>query len=340
MGGREGLIDTAVKTAETGYTSLMIGEDLSRYSPWVLRLVLDRRMLIDKDIKPQLIVAKIKSEFYGELDVCASDENAAVQVIRCRIIRSEDKLDSDGDELKQESEDILLRQIEAHILNAIPLNGTESISRVFMVEKKHTVLSATGKYEQLTEWVLETDGINLQKVLTVDHVDVVRTYSNSIVEVLEVLGIEAARAALLTELRNVIEFDGSYVNYRHLALLCDVMTKNGRRLRRATLRRRHHIHQPARRTRLHRRRTRRLAPRIRLLRHSPRRRLLSIRPPRRNTRRARSLRAFHRRLQGIRSALANNRQKIRRNASKGGSMASNTCSASLDVQTTDRINSS
>lgn len=44
---------------------------------------------------------------------------------------------------------------------------------------------------------------------------------------IEVLGIEAVRAALLKELRDVISFDGSYVNYRHLAILCDVMTYRG-----------------------------------------------------------------------------------------------------------------
>jgi DNA-directed RNA polymerase II subunit RPB1 len=31
----------------------------------------------------------------------------------------------------------------------------------------------------------------------------------------------------MRELRGVIEFDGSYVNYRHLALLCDLMTHRG-----------------------------------------------------------------------------------------------------------------
>ena len=35
------------------------------------------------------------------------------------------------------------------------------------------------------------------------------------------------RNALLRELRQVISFDGSYVNYRHLALLCDTMTCRG-----------------------------------------------------------------------------------------------------------------
>jgi len=42
-----------------------------------------------------------------------------------------------------------------------------------------------------------------------------------------VLGIEGVRGALLSELRNVISFDGSYVNYRHLACLVDVMTMQG-----------------------------------------------------------------------------------------------------------------
>ena len=41
------------------------------------------------------------------------------------------------------------------------------------------------------------------------------------------LGIEAVRKAIEKEMNNVISFDGSYVNYRHLALLCDVMTAKG-----------------------------------------------------------------------------------------------------------------
>ena len=43
----------------------------------------------------------------------------------------------------------------------------------------------------------------------------------------QVLGIEAVRKALERELYHVISFDGSYVNYRHLALLCDTMTSRG-----------------------------------------------------------------------------------------------------------------
>ena len=41
------------------------------------------------------------------------------------------------------------------------------------------------------------------------------------------LGVEAVRKAVEKEMNHVISFDGSYVNYRHLALLCDVMTAKG-----------------------------------------------------------------------------------------------------------------
>ena len=70
-----------------------------------------------------------------------------------------------------------------------------------------------------------------------------RTYSNNIVEIfsvsgsftvmvvfyciLQVLGIEAVRKAVEKEMNRVISFDGAYVNHRHLALLCDVMTACG-----------------------------------------------------------------------------------------------------------------
>lgn len=45
-------------------------------------------------------------------------------------------------------------------------------------------------------------------------VDPTRTMSNDLIEIISYLGVEACRQALLRELRNVIEFDGSYVNYR------------------------------------------------------------------------------------------------------------------------------
>jgi DNA-directed RNA polymerase II subunit RPB1 len=63
--------------------------------------------------------------------------------------------------------------------------------------------------------------------MCINSVDYTRTYSNNCVEIFQTLGIEAGCTAWLTELQNVIGFDGSYVNYHRLALLCDLMTSRG-----------------------------------------------------------------------------------------------------------------
>jgi len=62
------------------------------------------------------------------------------------------------------------------------------------------------------------------QVLSLDFIDTERTYSNSIMETLDVLGIEAARKCLFNEMLEVLCFDGGYVNHHHISLLCDRMT--------------------------------------------------------------------------------------------------------------------
>jgi DNA-directed RNA polymerase II subunit RPB1 len=106
--------------------------------------------------------------------------------------------------------------------------GVEHLKRVSLRGGQKRVLwNDEEGFTERNEWVLETEGSNIIPVLTCDYVDETRTISNDIVEVFSLFGIEAARGMLLKELRTVINFDGSYVNYRHLALLVDVMTMQG-----------------------------------------------------------------------------------------------------------------
>lgn len=98
---------------------------------------------------------------------------------------------------------------------------------IFDHSKKRFLINELGAIEGISERYLVTDGTSLRNVLSLPDVDSRRTLTNDIVEICEVLGIEAARNALENELKNVLSFDGSYVNYRHIALLCDVMTAKG-----------------------------------------------------------------------------------------------------------------
>jgi len=48
-----------------------------------------------------------------------------------------------------------------------------------------------------------------------------------VVEIVDVLGIEAESKAIEREMNHLISFDSSSVNSRHLPLLCDVMATKG-----------------------------------------------------------------------------------------------------------------
>ena len=70
-------------------------------------------------------------------------------------------------------------------------------------------------------------GTNLIDILSNPNVDSYRTYSNDVIKVYNILGIDAARQLLIKEINDVIHFSGNYVNYRHISLLCDFMTNKG-----------------------------------------------------------------------------------------------------------------
>ena len=197
---------------------------LERQSPWLLRLVLDRAQMLDKNLTMAEVASKIGAMFGKDIFVTHSEDNAEELVLRIRIV------DNDPDKEVQGEEDVFLKSLAQQMLTDIALKGVPGISKVFIVKQDKSTRRfdpETGEWDTLKEYVLETDGTNLKDVLAVDGVDVSRTLSNNCVEVFRVFGIEAARGSLLKEIRNVIEFDGSYVNYRHLALLVDIMTSQG-----------------------------------------------------------------------------------------------------------------
>ncbi|KAK9493318.1 hypothetical protein V1508DRAFT_416385 [Lipomyces doorenjongii] len=196
---------------------------IHRQSPWLLRFELDRAKMLDRQLTMSQVAEKITEDFKDDLFVIWSEDNSERLIIRCRVMRDPKGLEEEVDA----EEDAILKRIEAHMLSSISLRGVEGISRVFMLQYEPNLPNANGEYQKQKEWVLETDGVNLAEVMAVDGVDYTRTYTNSFVEVLSVLGIEATRGALYREILNVIAFDGSYVNYRHLALLVDVMTSRG-----------------------------------------------------------------------------------------------------------------
>jgi DNA-directed RNA polymerase subunit A" len=97
---------------------------------------------------------------------------------------------------------------------SVQIKGVSSIRRALIRKEKD-------------EYVIYTEGSNLEGVLDIPGVDPVRTTTNSIFEVYRVYGVEAARAALILEANRTLAEQGLGVDIRHLMLVSDVMTNEG-----------------------------------------------------------------------------------------------------------------
>uniref|UniRef100_A0A914ZYQ6 DNA-directed RNA polymerase subunit n=2 Tax=Parascaris univalens TaxID=6257 RepID=A0A914ZYQ6_PARUN len=201
-------------------------------SPWLLRIELDHKRMVDQKLSLEMIAEKIRDGFGDDLMITHTDDNAEKLVLRLRLSYQHDKKSDDVNEASIRNDEAVLRCLGVTMLSNLTLQGIESITKVYVhnavePERKRVVETPDGGLMQPAEWILETDGTALAKVLSEPDIDATRTTTNDICEVFEVLGIEAARKAIEREMNHVISFDGSYVNYRHLALLCDVMTAKG-----------------------------------------------------------------------------------------------------------------
>ena len=100
-------------------------------------------------------------------------------------------------------------------LHSVILKGIKGIKRVVI------------RKEDTGEYVLYTEGSVLKEVLAIEGVDATRTRTNNVNEIFEVMGIEAARQALINEATDTLKEQGLNVDVRHIMLVSDIMTVDG-----------------------------------------------------------------------------------------------------------------
>lgn len=126
------------------------------------------------------------------------------------------KVDATGSRLvvrpEGESYRDLLQMVET--IRTILLKGIKGISRVVIRKEEN-------------EYVVYTQGSALKKVIHFEGVDASRTKTNNINEISEVLGIEAARNAIINEALDTLSEQGLTVDIRHIMLVADMMSIDG-----------------------------------------------------------------------------------------------------------------
>ena len=175
-----------------------------------------------KDIADQIKSKKVRdvieSDSIDLLDLkieLDADENEKENIIEL-VKKANLEVTSRGKKIsiKPKKSDVkVLRKLRAKLLDA-HVDGIKGIEEVVVVKDGD-------------DWIIQTAGTNLKKVLKIPGVDISRTTTNDIFQVYEVLGIEAARNVILQETKATLDEQGLDIDIRHICLLSDTMTVDG-----------------------------------------------------------------------------------------------------------------
>ncbi|WP_460025899.1 DNA-directed RNA polymerase subunit A'' [Infirmifilum sp. SLHALR2] len=173
------------------------------------------------DYYEKSIILELDPEMLENRDVTVDDVVKALNKIKGR--KGKVEVSEDGFKITFYTglEDLIkFRRMYDRVLN-LRVKGIKGI--------RHAIVKPIrDEHSNLKEYVILTEGSNLQAVLSIEGVDPKRTKTNNIIEIYEVLGIEAARAAIINEIKRVLDEHGLDVDYRHILMVADAMTYTGK----------------------------------------------------------------------------------------------------------------
>ncbi|MEM4289315.1 MAG: DNA-directed RNA polymerase subunit A' [Nitrososphaerota archaeon] len=156
------------------------------------------------------IILMLDEAAVKELSVTKEEINQALKMYKPKFIESKRAVSLTVKEAKLDS----LELLKARILNT-RLRGVKKIMKAVVRRKGG-------------EFFIQTEGSNLREIMSIPEVDFSRVRTNDIHEVASVLGIEAARQLIVEEAQQLLREQGLDVDVRHLLLLSDAMTLDGK----------------------------------------------------------------------------------------------------------------
>jgi len=196
------------------------------YGLFVARLVLRPPVLVPRGLSPSDIAGLIEQRC--DCDVAASDELHDEWILRVRFsqLAAGTSPHPEGSVQERAYLQTATEELMHRLCRDIPLGGLPGIHSATPQKEELFCYSDAGPTKQ-SVLTISTAGTNLAGVLALPHFDAARCVTNDVHETLQTLGVEAATALLFEQIQFTLQFDGSYVNERHILLLVSFMTSMG-----------------------------------------------------------------------------------------------------------------
>lgn len=176
-----------------------------------------------KETKFGEIIDKIKTNF-GDKKIEVAINNNALKSIHLSLSEVSDRLKDRGLPNKMRENALVFNEPKSDFKHLYKLkekiknchiSGVKGIEQILVVKRE-------------THYVVLTSGSNLRDIFEMKGVNRDKTTTNDIVEISEVLGVEAAREAVIREIKRTIEAQGLDIDSRHLKLVADAMCFAGK----------------------------------------------------------------------------------------------------------------
>ena len=165
---------------------------------------------IETDISNMKVIVKPNLKAMERKDIDMNDLIKAVKKLsKVEIKEGKEKIEI----LPKDENYRELRRVSEEVKN-LKIKGIDGIKRAIIRKEGN-------------EYVIYTEGSNFEKVLELEGVDKTRTITNDIHAIYNVLGIEAARNAIINEAYETLQEQGLNVDIRHIMLVADLMTSDG-----------------------------------------------------------------------------------------------------------------
>ena len=190
-------------------------------STWIARVLLNKAIMNKRGVTPPLLRRILKWSTGNKVHIISSEVNSIEWILLVRFLDVQTMLE---DCPFREAERILIQRTFKALLESVIIGGHPKIHNANMREMDcwdEETLS------QKTEYVIDTSGTSLASFKCIPCVDWNRSTTNDINEVIDLLGIEATVELLFRQINEVISFDGTYVDPRHIMMIADTMTYRG-----------------------------------------------------------------------------------------------------------------
>jgi DNA-directed RNA polymerase subunit A" len=155
------------------------------------------------------IICKLDPKMMKELELKIDDVKKSIKLKKVKV-------EGEGTELRVASTTLDVKNLHKlkYKLLELHIKGIKGVTQAIISKEND-------------EWVINTLGSNLKKVLKIEGVNPYSTNCNNIFEVMDVLGIEAARNAIISQAKYTLDEQGLGVDIRYIMLLADLMTFTG-----------------------------------------------------------------------------------------------------------------